>query len=1011
MEIRSKLRFLAVAALAMLVAVACLCPLHSAFAASNDELPVTKGSINRDNARITFEWPEPVAFKAHARGTALTITFPKEVNPNFGQVLSSLYPYVVSAKRKSDGKTLLLTLDKAYKIRTFQSDGINGVDLLHIDPKRRPDYQASLAAAKLSPSAGGTDGAPTATAPDDSTAQPPSETPDDKSVDANSAVELNISAAEDNAVLRFPFKERMALAAFIRNNMLWIVLGKKTPIDLREFDDLPKSVVGKAKLLPAKVTILRIPVNDGVYVSVAKEENSYEWAVLLNYAKKPPANPLKVDINTDPPVPPHVFINALQMADSITVQDPIIGDDMIIIPIYGLGEGITFRREFVDFNLLDTAEGIVIAKKSDDVSVTSLRNGLRISLPQGAVLTPGLPEIEKSATPEALQSVPTLFPNDKWVLPPELPERAVVRDMMAKMVSSGNVQDANDLRVRLAQVYLSSGMAPEALAMLDGVKRTDANFYRSAKLSALRGAANFILQRYQEAAKDFSATELNNNKEMAFWRNMLADLQGKDGTYDYLDLNTDYISRYPPIFRQKIAVVAADRAVESKEYNTAIKIFETLGGAAAESKEANAKKEGGEGEKKTGEKKVAASAVPELIAPISHYVKFLMAKIAADTGQSDESMKQLTELSEDYSHPFVRSRAEYSRIILEMNRDIINKGQVVDRLERLRLAWHGDALELKVLGFLGDIYADNKDFVNAMRIWDNAVHAYAGTPQAAELTHKMEETFVRMFNEGTADSLAPLDALALYYQYKNYAPPGSVGREMTANLADRLVSMDLLEQAANLLEHQMRNDTEKSQRSQIGAKVATIYLMNHEPKKALRALQDSVYGENPLALHQLRNRLAAESLVELNDSDKGWQILAQDDSVDAEHIRLNILWEKRDWPRIIHTVETILKARKDISAPITLEESEHVIQLALAYIFENNKEQLQYLHDYFTPLMAGNPNKPLFDFITATDVTPTPTNFDDVVKHMMATRSFIDSYKAQIKIAGLKTMMPKQGTP
>ncbi len=1004
-------------ALMVVLAGVLLRPAGEARAAAATALPDTHGAIHRDDARITFEWPEAVPFKATAKGTTLTITFPREANPNFGQVLSSLYPYVTSAKRKADGKTIVITLDKPYKIRTFQADAVSGIDLLHIDPKRRPDSQASLEAAALMPAAGEAaadakpaDATAVAPAPTDSSAAPAAT--GEKQGDVNAPVEVNISASEDSAVLRFPFKERMAVAAFVRGTTLWVVLGKKVTLDLHEFDDAAKTVLSKGQVLPASVTILRVPVSDGINVSVSKEDNSFEWAVLLNNVKKPPATPLKVDINTDPPAPPHVFINALQMADAVNVTDPVIGDDLIVLPIFSLGEGVQYKREFVDFTLLETAEGVVIAKKSDDVAVTSLRNGLRITLPQGATLTPGLPEVEKSATPEALQSVPTLFPNDKWALAPELPERAVIRDMMSQVVSSNNIQDANDHRLRLAQVYLSDGEGEEALAMLEGIKRTDANFYRGAKLAALHGAAEFLMQRYADAARDFSASELNNNKETDYWRNMLADLQGKDGTYDYLELNTDYISRYPPSFRQKLAVVAADRAVDSKEYNTAIKIFETLGGAPAATEEAAAKPKE-EAPKKPEEAKKEANSKPvsDLIAPINTYVRFLMAKIASDTGQVDEALKDLTALSEDYSHPYVRSRAEYSRIILEMNRDVIKKDQLVDRLERLRLSWHGDGLELKVLGFLGDIYADNKDYVNAMRIWDNAVHAYAGTPMAAELTHKMEDTFVRMFNEGTADTLSPLDALALYYQYKNYAPPGSIGREMTSNLADRLVAMDLLEQAASLLEHQMRNDSEKSQRSQLGAKVATIYLMNHEPKKALRALQDSVYGENALALHQLRNRLTAESLVELNDSDKAYEVLAQDDSVDAEHIRLNILWEKRDWPRIVHTVENILKARKDITAALSLEESEHVIQLALAYIFENNKEQLQYLHDYFTPLMANNPNKPLFDFITATDVTPTPTNFDDVVKNLMATRSFIDSYKAQIKIAGLNSVVPKATTP
>jgi hypothetical protein len=1032
--------------------ISCLCWLlaamvfaaaGNALAATPESVPVTNGAINRDVARITFEWPEPVNFVADAKGKTLTITFDRKANPSFGKLLSNLYPYVTSAQQKKDGRSIVLKMDKAYKIRTFMSDNVGGVDLLNIDPAKRAALQGKPAGdvqamAPLSPSAGTETTAPAAAgvaaqpepaaapapvlatpapeaaapmaATDSSAAMPDPNAPAVETAKSDGRVRVNISASDDSVVLRFPFSERMAISTFIRNSTLWVVLGKKTPLNLSDFDSLPKTVIGKAELVSGDVTALRIPVNDNISVSTAAEENSFEWAILLTQAKKLPANPLKIDINTDPPAPPHVFINALETGEPVQLRDPVIGDNLIVTPLFKLGEGTLIEREFIEFKLLQTAQGVVVAKKADDVTVVPLRNGLRISLPQGATLTPGLPEIDKSALPESLQSVPTLFPYDKWKLPAsQLSERAQIRSMMHAIVESKDMPEANDLRLRLAQFHLNLGMAPEAIAMLDGIERTDPGFYKGAKLSALRGAANFLMYRFNEAAKDFSASELNNNKETDYWRNMLADLVGKAGKYDYLALNEDYISKYPPVFRQRLAIVAADRSVDAKEYNTALKIFETLRAAAPLPKESKDPKEKEQVAAKEGSKPVSEPP-NSLIAPINNYINYLMAKISSDTGQSDESIKILNQLADDTQHPYVRARAEFSRILWEMNHDVINKAQVIDRLERLRLAWHGDTLELKVLGFLGDIYSENKDYINAMRIWDNAVNAFPGTPQALEYSNRMEETFILMFNEGIADTLSPLDALALYYQYKHYAPPGNVGREMISHLADRLVTIDLLDQAASLLEHQMRYDAEKSQRSQIGAKVATIYLLNHQPRKALHALEDSVYGENPALLHQLRNRLAAQALIEQGDVDKAWQILGHDDSSEAERIRLSILWQRRDWPRVVTTVENMLKTRKDITAPITADESEFVIQLALAYIFEDNKEQLQYLRDYFTPLMANNPNKQVFDFITAGDIVPTPTNFDDVIKNISSTRSFIDQYKARIQTAGLDAAIKAGGT-
>jgi hypothetical protein len=986
--------------------------------ASIQDTPVVYGSIIRNNARITFEWPQPVQQEFSANGKTLSIYFAKRANPNLGQLLSNLYPFIRGAKLASGGRQLILTMDQPYKVRTFESDHISGIDLLDIDPTRQPNYSSekSVEMAQLSPSAGENDTAtataqavaaidsdaslPEATA--SATAMPPSDAAEPTLTDASAspekradpaenndgALRISFSMAEESAILRFPFTKRMDIAAFIRNNTLWIILGEPVEISLRDFDPEIRSVISKPEIVKAKETILRMPVSNGMHASVAQIDNTLEWTILISGRSKPNPEPLTLTVNTEPPVIPHVFVESLQTGESITIKDPVIGDEMLVVPLFKPGEGVALTREFIDFSLLDTAQGLVVVKKADDVEITNLRNGMRISTKEGATLTPGLPKVTDRRASQALQIVPTLYPYEKWLLPEGVPFRPYMRELTRKISITPDVNKANDLRLEAAKHYLAVGMSAEALAMLDGIKRTDPDYYRSSKLAGLEGAANFVMGRYQDAYHLFAASELNNNKEMDYWRNMLSDLTGREGNYSFLELNDDYISHYPPLMRQELAIVAADRHIEDKQYNRAIRIFETLRNGYSQ-----ALAEASKADRLIVDKKMLED---DLIQPIAPYVNYLMAKIAADTGQSEESIKAMNKLAENFDEPFVRSRAEFSRIIWQMNKDIINKKEVIERLERLRLAWHGDSLELKVLDFLGEIYSNNRDYINAMRIWDGAVDAYAGTPKAIELQRKLEDTFVTIFKEGTANQLPPLEALALYYQYKNYAPPGSIGRDVLNNLAERLVSVDLLTQAASLLEYQMRHDAEKSQRSELGARIASIYLLNNEPEKALRALQDSVYGENTEELHNLRNRLAARALVSVGQSERAWQVLIKDDSAEAERIRLEVLWGRRDWVRVIPTVENLLRLRKDITEPITLEESEQVIKLALAYVFENNIEQLQYLRDYFTPLMQENPNKPLFDFITSADVTPTPTNFEEVVDQLQTTRSFIEQYRAEM---------------
>jgi hypothetical protein len=462
----------------------------SVWAAAGRGAPVTRGEVEGDSARISFEWKHPGNFTAYLNDRDLTITFDRTVNPDFGSVLAQLYPYIVSAQRKADGKTITFLMDEPYRIRTFKSGTTNGVLLLGVDPERSRNYAAkddskqvvdpknTGAPAALNsqrPTAGETasteepakkqaevvadtkakpepvtqdkklakteeikeeasadtqktddtisasegedtkeavaektaepepkpekesepvrvsaEAKATATEPQAATTEDAAEdTTREESHEVDGTIKVSVSAAEDSATLRFPFHERTASAVFIRSGSLWIVFNKTVALDLSDFKSLPQTVIGKAELvLENGVSAIRMPVASTVLPTIAKEAGKYEWAVLLAPKSRLLSNALEVQVRTDPPAPPHVFIPALEMAETIAFKDPQVGDFLVITPLFNLGEGLMHRRDFIEFTLLETAQGIVVSKKADDVKVTQLRNGLRISPNQGITLTP-----------------------------------------------------------------------------------------------------------------------------------------------------------------------------------------------------------------------------------------------------------------------------------------------------------------------------------------------------------------------------------------------------------------------------------------------------------------------------------------------------------------------------------------------------------------------------------------------------------------------------------------------
>ena len=63
----------------------------------------------------------------------------------------------------------------------------------------------------------------------------------------------------------------------------------------------------------------------------------------------------------------------------------------------------------------------------------------------------------------------------------------------------------------------------------------------------------------------------------------------------------------------------------------------------------------------------------------------------------------------------------------------------------------------------------------------------------------MNQVFRDLFLDGSANQMSEVSALALYYEFRELTPAGSDGDEMIRKLSDRLVAVDLLVQAAELL--------------------------------------------------------------------------------------------------------------------------------------------------------------------------------------------------------------------
>src|SRR4029079_5395286 len=127
-----------------------------------------------------------------------------------------------------------------------------------------------------------------------------------------------------------------------------------------------------------------------------------------------------------------------------------------------------------------------------------------------------------------------------------------------------------------------------------------------------------------------------------------------------------------------------------------------------------------------------------------------------------------------------------------------------------------------------------RDASHVMRV---ALSAYPSSPLTRDIQQEAAKSFDSLFLAGKGDALPAIDALGLFYDLRELTHVARGGDEMIRKLAERLVSVDLLDQGAELLQYQVDNRLQGAARAQVATRLAVIYLMNHKPDKAQAVLR------------------------------------------------------------------------------------------------------------------------------------------------------------------------------
>ena len=922
--------------------------------------------LDKDGARrLIFEWPKKVDYTVASDKGETQLRF-KNAGPIDAARLAADAPDL-SPRTTTSGKdvTIGLKLPPGARLHDSRDGKLVVVDIV---PDKAP--AAAAKAAEPEKPAEPISTASTAAAPEAPAIAPP--VTDAKAVaDATAGTEgapLQMSAAgpdAESASFRFDWHKPVAVALFRRGDTLWMVFDALVPLNLADLRANGHAAVTAIDQVPhASATILRFDVPAGINPSIRRTDT--EWVVELRRQRLQPEAPIKVAIQVAQPA--RVFFAMHEPVQPIAFRDPEIGDTLIAVPAPQIGQGVAREERLVDFTALASVQGVALRSNSDAVVARSLANGVEVTSKTGLALSSDTDRLPRRSDVKS-----HLFNFSEWYGPNNVDVLAQRRALEQAIVAAPPMTRWS-ARLDLAHFYFAHGYAPEALGVIAAVQRNDPSYAADPRVKALDGATLLLAGDFDGAAREFNQSVFDDEPEVALWRGSLAyakrDWQQASSEFAK---GVAFLRNYPKPLRNRFALEAAEAAFtngrheEAEGYiNIVLKDKPTAADrAAAEFLSARELQVAGDGEK----------------------AEALLAKLAAGDDRQ------------------VRARAVMARTLDDLDAGKITRPEAIEALDGLRFAWRGDDFELTLMRHLGELRIKDGDYRGGFDALRQAMNNFPDHPEHAAIAQQLTDAFTDVFLGPGSDSVPPLKALSLYDEFKELTPAGSKGDEIVRKLADRLVAIDLLDRAADLLDNQVRNRLTGRDKARVATRLALVRLLDRKPKEALTALDIDVGTAVDGPLQSQRQQLRARALVELGRNDEALKILANDGSRDADRLRADVAWRTKNWAEAARIFRR-LAVLPDAAGKLDDDAARTVLNLGTTLTLADDEAGLVALARTYSTAMDASPYRDAFRVLTG---SAGPAHGDirqlaDKVAQVNDLQSFMSDYRKKLSTEQLSAI-------
>ena len=783
--------------------------------------------------------------------------------------------------------------------------------------------------------------------------------------DPAAPVEVETRIVGTTLRLKFPFVEAVASAAFQRAGTLWVVFDSGAPLITDTLRSDSNGLVREVSLVSADgVQILRLELSGRFLATSGMDGTS--WIVSVGDLVLGPTEPLPVERALREDGTARVTVPLAGAGRVHWISDDVIGDQLAIVTAHGPARGLIKRQEFVEFTALATAHGIAVRPLADDLAVRLIQDEVVVTRARGLNISAGKwPQDVVTGGSFASAARPGFVDFEHWRGNEGLLLRRKAQTLLNELASLPLGERANH-RLALVRLYLAHELGIEALGVMTLAEEEDGDVVNDVEFRAMRGIARVMASRFAGAGADLNSLGLDRSPHIALWRSLVAAAEGAwEDVLALREEGRDALDAYPIVHRARFLLAGAEAGLETHRLDVTARDLDALAGV------------------ELGEHDAARRGL-------------LRARLAEAYGNSDEAMALYQDLAVSPVRP-VAARAELRRITSFLRAGRMTRQAAIDALESVSVIWRGDSTELTALRKLAGLYAEEGSYRAALETMKTAVVNHVPSQLVRLIGDDMSQLFNRLFLEGHADDLEPISALGLYYDFRELTPVGRRGDEMIRRLAHRLVEVDLLDQAADLLEHQVSNRLTGVARAQVATDLSLIHLMARKPELALRAIHQTRQAVLPQELQERRNVLEARALAELGRVEVAVDILNAMSGPDVEHQKADALWRGQRWQQAGEQIERMLGDRWQDPAELGEAERLDVLRAAIAYALGEDAIGIERLRRKYTAKMASSPDASSFEVVTGS-ARPDTKAISDLSREIAAVdtlETFLGEFRAR----------------